>query len=154
MRRLAVLSMAVLLAVPAPAGAFPPPGEPVGAGDSWVVTDGHQDAARVTILEVRTPRRHGLMRPPRGKRVYLIHLRYDWVKGVPYVGYWDWRAQRRNGRWLVPRRVRGLKRLPITVLHEDARSHVHGWLAWYGPADPSRVSLLMTRDRHRWVLPL
>jgi hypothetical protein len=108
---------------------------------------------RVTLLEVRTPRSHGLMRPPKGKRVYLVHLRYDWVAGRPVVSFWDWAAQRRNGRWLRLYPVRGLKRLPVTILIEDARPTVHGWLAWYGPGDPSVVAIIMKPAwDQRWVI--
>lgn len=93
------------------------------------------------------------MRPPKGKRAYLVHLRYEWVKGEPYVLYSDWRAQRANGRWLRQRPVRGLRRLPITILREDVRPSAHGWVAWYGPDDASVVSIVMTRDRYqRFVL--
>lgn len=151
MKRLAILLLVAMLAVPAPVGAFPPAGEVVGVGDSWVVdqsdpdplVEGEPHMMRVTVLEVRTPRSHGLMRPPAGKRVYLLHLRYDWVAGRPVVSFWDWMAQRRNGRWLRMVPVRGLKRLPVTILIEDARPRVHGWLAWYGPGEPSRVAFLM-----------
>lgn len=147
MKRAVLLLLVAMLAVPEAVGAFPPSGEPAGVGDSWIIDQGdvgtQRHLMRVTVLEVRTPRSLGLMRPPAGKRVYLLHLRYDWVAGRPVVSFWDWMAQRRNGRWLRIVPVRGLKRLPVTILIEDARPRVHGWLAWYGPGDPSRVAFLM-----------
>lgn len=136
MRLLTSLVVAAVLAAPAPTAAAT-----VGVGDSFTVTWGDQDAARVTILDSVTRRTDA-------GRTYLVRVRYSWRKGQPVPGQWDWYPS--GGRFRVVG-TGGRARLPVRVLTR-AKPTATGWMAWAGPADRSGVRIRMVVDNRSWSL--
>lgn len=138
MKRLSGLVLILVLLVPSGASAQP---VTLHEGDSITVRQG-DDRARITVVDVVVTRTFNgrTLRP--GKRFYLLSVRYRWVKGDPAVNAWDWLAERPSGRSLRRVGTGGRPEVPDVVLSRS-RPTASGWVAWVGPADRSRVTILL-----------
>lgn len=140
MKRLAILMLVVMLAVPAPVGAQDE--VPIVEGVPFVLQQGGHDRAQVTVLVSKRLRRaSGLGDAHPGQRWYMVRLRYTALSGRPVSHQFSWKPE--GGRFHVAR-TGHRKRLPFAPLRRG--QSLTGWVAWDGPSSSAGVRIVITSD--------